>query len=216
MGRVRQVGVASRIALVSVIGLTSAESGGVPWSVAFVLVAATALVVAARALLRRQAVRVTADDLLRRGVKVNPHSMLLAGRAAELTSARNRRLISRTLSTIAREVERPSLALAVPIDRRAVAPHVGLLRAVAGRVARLERPVEARGMLLASELVTDGYGSPLYAGGADCDVATVLGHCLVALDHCDEDEGNASAHRCRPESRGGEISYDNESLQELT
>lgn len=126
--------------------------------------------------------RRVADGLLRAGVAIHPASELLVRRAAELTGDRNRRMLSRSLVGIVRECERPPLVSAVPLDRRNVRPHVALVAALADRVGDLERPVSARGMVLVEDLLTDGYASPLYIGGADGDVVAALERCLEALD----------------------------------
>jgi hypothetical protein len=130
-----------------------------------------------RSLLRRQA-----DGLLRTGVKVHPQSALLVWRAAELTSARNRRILSGSLKSLARELLHPSLVSAVPLNRRAVRPHLELVLALASRLAQLDRPVAPKGMVLVEELLTDGFASPLYVGGRDTDVLAALERCLSALD----------------------------------
>jgi len=133
--------------------------------------------------------RTAADTLLRTGVRVHPASELLVRRAAELTSDRNRKSLSRSLGRIVRELERPVLASPVPLDRRNVGPHVDLVAALAARVGQLERPVAPRGMVLVEELLMDGVASPLYLGGRAEDVPVALGRCLAALDGADAGDG---------------------------
>jgi hypothetical protein len=80
------------------------------------------------------------------------------------------------------ELERPALVSAVPLNRRGVRPHRALLHALAGRLAELERPVTAQGIVLVEELLTDGYTSPLYLGGHPEDLPRVVNRCLFALN----------------------------------
>src|SRR5262249_45040341 len=94
-----------------------------------------------RSRLRRQA-----DLLLQTGVRVHPQSRLLVWRAAELTGRRNRKALARSLRWIVLELERPALVTPAPVNRRAVRPHLELLRALVDRVAFLERPGAGQGM----------------------------------------------------------------------
>jgi len=156
-------------------------------AVAFILLTAFR---ALSALHDRSRLRRQADVLLRTGVQVHPQSRLLVWRAAELTGRRNRKALARSLRWIVLELERPALVTPVPVNRRAVRPHLELLQALVDRVAFLERPVAAQGMVLVEELVTDGLASPLYVGGRRADLRTVLGACFDALDR---DAGPARA-----------------------
>ena len=165
-------------------------------AVAFVAAAGCLLLAAlraARALRDRAALRRTADELIRSGVRIHPQSTLLVWRAAELTSDRNRKVLSRSLSAIARELARQPLVSPVPLDRRAVRPHVTSVGALAARVGRLECPVSPRGILLVDELLTDGFASPLYIGGRREDVPAALERCLCALDDRRLPTGSAAA-----------------------
>ena len=158
---------------------------GLPWRLTAVAAAACLLVglgqVAriALALARR---RRTADRLLRTGVRVHPQSELLMWRAAELTSDRNRKLLAGSLGRVVREVDRPSLMTAVPLNRRGLRPHLPLVRSLIDRLASVKRPVSARGMVLVEELLTDGFVSPLYVGGRTEDVPGTIERCLAVLD----------------------------------
>jgi hypothetical protein len=131
-----------------------------------------------------------ADSLLQTGVRVHPQSRLLVWRAAELTANRNRRAIARSLRGIVCEAGRPSPFSAVPLNRRGVRPHLGLLRVLADRVGSLERPVAARGMVLVEQLLTDGLSSPLYRSARSGDLPSTVGECLEALER---DEWHASS-----------------------
>jgi hypothetical protein len=130
-----------------------------------------------RALLRRQA-----DALLSSGLRVHPQSGLVVWRSGELTAARNRTSLARSLGGFAAELERPASISPVPLNRRAVGPHLPLIHRLADRLAHLERPVSPRGMVLVEELVTNGLTSPLYLGGRAGDVRRALADCLEALE----------------------------------
>ena len=125
--------------------------------------------------------RRAADRLLRTGVNVHPESELLTWRAAKLTSVRNRRMLAGSLRCLIREVERPAVVTAVPVNRRGLRPKLSLLRSLVDRVADVERPVAPQGMVLVEDLLTDGFESPLYLGGR-ADVSTAIERCLAALD----------------------------------
>jgi hypothetical protein len=181
--------------LVAAMGsLALAASTVVPPAAALAVAAACFILAAFRAavatrdrwLLRRQA-----DGLLRTGIKVHPQSALLVWRAAELTSLRNRRIFSSSLKSLTRELLRPSVVSAVPLNRRAVRPHHALLQQLASRLDQVDRPVAPRGMVLVEELLTDGLTSPLYVAGCNSDVpAVALERCLSALDgDADTDQG---------------------------
>jgi hypothetical protein len=167
--------------VVTAVGLAT----GLSWRViASVAVACGVLAVAqiARARLALARRRREADALIRSGVRVHPASELLVWRAAELTSDRNRRTLSRSLRTIMSELQRRPFTSPIPLDRRAVWPYRWLVEALAARVGQLERPVSARGMVLVEELLTDGFMSPLYIGGEDKDVAVAVERCLRVLE----------------------------------
>ena len=162
-----------------------------PPTLAFVAAVGCVLLAAFRAALAardRWILRRRADALLRAGVRVHPQSELLVWRAAELTSARNRRILSRSLSGILQDLEHPSPFSAVPLNRPAVRPHVAEAQAVIGRLRDVEQPVAPRGMVFVEELLTDGFASPLYIGGAGGDVRAALMACLSALDGASADD----------------------------
>jgi hypothetical protein len=160
-------------------------AAGVPWrltlivSVACIVVGLgqTGLVLLGLARRRR-----AADRLLHTGVNVHPESELLTWRAAELTADRNRKVLAGSLRRMVREVERPAIVTAVPVNRRGLRPKLALVRSLIDRVADVERPVAAQGMVLVEELLTDGFESPLYVGGRVTDVSASIERCLAALD----------------------------------
>jgi hypothetical protein len=83
-------------------------------------------------------------------------------RAAELTSPRERRITTRSLRGLVKELDGNGLPCAVPLNRNRVRPHARSLAAFAGRIGDIAQPVTPRGMLLVRDLLSDG-DSPLYA-----------------------------------------------------
>lgn len=130
----------------------------------------------------RSVMRSRADRLLRGGARVHPDSALLTWREAELTSERHRKVLARSLRFVIRELEGRVLPGPVPLNR-AVRSHVESIRALAERLAALERPVTAQGILLVEDFVTDGFGSPLYVPERAADLEPSIEHCLAALDN---------------------------------
>lgn len=129
---------------------------------------------------KRARERQRADELLLHGSEPDG-STLLSTRAAELTSTRNRRALARSLERTARELEGRVLSSAVPLNRAGARPHVDLVRALAVRL-RAAEPVSVRGVLLVQELLSDGYGSPLYNRERAADLRPALEECLSALE----------------------------------
>jgi len=104
---------------------------GLSWRLTLVAAAACLLVALGQVARMRLALarrRRTADRLLRTGVRVHPQSELLMWRAAELTSDHNRKMLAGSLRRVVREVDRPSLMTAVPLNRRNLRPHLPLVR----------------------------------------------------------------------------------------
>jgi hypothetical protein len=114
---------------------------------------------------RRWRARREADRLLRASDGRWDSHDALAWRVAELTSARERRTLARSLRGIVEEATSPQpMVSASPLNRRRVATYTGLIGRVAERVGDVERPVSAAGIVLLRDLLTDGAG-PLYVGG---------------------------------------------------
>lgn len=80
---------------------------------------------------RRRRLRREADRLLRAGVTPRPSSRLLATRASELTSARERHLLVRSLHAVLRELSGATLPGPSPLNRAGVRPYVSELAALA-------------------------------------------------------------------------------------
>jgi hypothetical protein len=103
-------------------------------------------------------------------------------RGLELTSARKRLQLARSLEGVVDELRGPvRLPGASPLNRVALRPHEQDITALAERLAALDRPVAAPGMRFAHELVADG-GSPLYDPAAAGEIHAVLARVLGALE----------------------------------
>ncbi len=130
----------------------------------------------------RWALRRAADGVIRRGAWPHAQSDLLSWRAAELTGARNRRLLARSVRGVVRELDGSALPSSVPLNRAGARPHVDLVRELAERVGDPRRPVSPLGVVLLDDLLTDGLRSPLYVRERADELAPALERCLDALD----------------------------------
>jgi hypothetical protein len=173
------------LAALGLLPVACALLGVTPWTTALVIAAGFALLACIRGALRANklsALRRIADGLLRTGVRLNPHSPLLTWRAAELTSDRNRRILSRSLGRVIRELDGRTLPGPSPLNCAGARPHLGLIRRLRERLSDLDRPVEARGVVCVQDLLTDGFASPLYARERISELPGALEHCLAELD----------------------------------
>ena len=125
--------------------------------------------------------RRVADEWLLWGAAARPSSALLSWRAAELGSPRLRSALAQSLRRIGREVRGRAYPGAVPLNGRAIRPHLGLVDALSERLGDHDRPVSARGMVLVDRLLTEP-GSPLYSRAGDELVAQSLSEAMAALD----------------------------------
>jgi hypothetical protein len=110
----------------------------------------------------------------------------LALRAAQLTSQRRSEELVRTLDRAIREAHTPHPpAPVVVISRRAV---LGAEDAIEAMIARLgyAEPVQAQGMAIAEQMITDGVESPLYSSD---DPGALRRRVLVALEALDAAPG---------------------------
>ncbi len=155
---------------------------GWPWVVAIACsLVLVALVQAARAAVELGRRRRTADEWLLWGAAARPSSALLSWRAAELTSPRLRSTLAHNLRRLEREARGGTLPGAVPLNKRAIRCHVGLVHALHERLDDQARPVSVRGMLLVDRLLTEP-GSPLYSRVPDDVLAQALSEALAAID----------------------------------
>jgi hypothetical protein len=117
---------------------------------------------------------------------------LLAWRAAQLTSDRNRRVLARSLHATVVDLDAGLLPGASPLNRMAARPQAQLIQALADRLDDLSRPVSPRGVLLVEALLTDGTG-PLYARSRADELRAALERCLTELDAPDGRYGRSPA-----------------------
>jgi hypothetical protein len=82
-------------------------------------------------------------------------------RAEELTSAHERRLLAHSLRGVVKEIRAPGPTSTVPLDRKAIHPHLEELTTIAVRLEDLELPVTPTAILAIDRLLTSP-GSPLY------------------------------------------------------
>jgi len=105
-----------------------------------------------------------------------------AWRTAELTSARERRVLARSLRGVVSDVRAPrSTFSASPLNRRGLRPYVAEIESLADLVGALDRPVTGAGIVLVRDLLTDG-GSPLYTGGSPDALPAALTRISSALE----------------------------------
>ena len=115
--------------------------------------------------LRRPRERRDADRLLRASDGRWEEHATVAWRVAELTTARERRLLARSLRGIVKaSTARTPAVSAMPLDRRGVREHAPSLVELANHLEDLDRAVTGAGVLLVRDLLRDGSG-PLYTGG---------------------------------------------------
>jgi hypothetical protein len=90
----------------------------------------------------------------------------LAWRVRELTTARERRTLARSLRRIVDTLDAPRTMAAIPVSRAAVWPNRQAVVDLADRLAAVDQQVHPAGMVLVRELITDGLRSPLYDDNA--------------------------------------------------
>jgi hypothetical protein len=154
-----------------------------PWQAG--LSAAAAFVVAAglrawRAHRELQAVRRAADRLIVRAPHGKDASELVLWRSRELTGREARAALQHEIRRTIRQLDAGRLPSSSPLRRVPARRHSDLLCALAARIGD-ERPVAARGIVLARDLVREPT-SPLYAEGADAVLARTLSRVLGALE----------------------------------
>jgi hypothetical protein len=126
------------------------------------------------------AVRRTADRLIVHSPHTRDASELVRWRSGELTTRAKREALRRDIERIVQSLDPSRLPSASPLKRPAARRHEQLFTAMAERLAD-ERPVAARGMLLAQSLLRDAT-SPLYADDADRLLGPALRRVTGALE----------------------------------
>jgi len=154
-----------------------------PWLVGVCTAAVFAAAAGIRAAVARHelaVVRDGADRLILNAARHDDSSPLLAWREAELTSPRERQRLRRDLARMLRTADPARMPSASPLQRPAVRANAALFERLDERLAD-ERPVTAKGMLLAESLL-ESPASPLYNEDADTLVPRALSRVLGALE----------------------------------
>jgi hypothetical protein len=125
----------------------------------------------------RAARRAADAELVRRDAP----PLRLAWRVEELVSPKSRLELAHTLRSLVRDASPRYLVSASPINRPAVRAEAEALLEVAARLADLDRPVAARGVILMERLLVDGSG-PLYDRELADDLPEYLDSALEALE----------------------------------
>jgi hypothetical protein len=131
-------------------------------------------------LLGRRRERAAADAWLIERTHTVTGDPRITRRIAELTSARHRLTLARSLRGVVHDARRPGIS-ASPLNRRAVLAAAAALNDVASLLEDARHPVTPRGVLLTTRLLTDG-GSPLYGRRAAGDLADAAGEICAALE----------------------------------
>ena len=126
------------------------------------------------------AVRRTADRLIVLSPHTRDASDLVRWRSAELTTRAKREALRREIERILQSLDPARLPSASPLKRPAARRYKDLFDALAARLGD-ERPVAARGILLARSLLSDPT-SPLYAEDADRLLGPALRRVTRALE----------------------------------
>jgi hypothetical protein len=125
-------------------------------------------------------VRRTADRLIVHNPISRDASDLVRWRCNELTTRAKRESLRRDIQGVLRSLDPARLPSASPLKRPAARGSRELFEALAARLAD-EKPVAARGILLAQALLRDA-ASPLYADDADTLLAPALRRITGALE----------------------------------
>lgn len=135
---------------------------------------------AVRARRRRAERRALADEWLLWGAEPREYAPLLAGRAAELTSARNRAQLAGLCRRLVDERRGPRCR-AYAVNRPEIGVELPRLLALAARLEQTNRPVSARAMARAERLLRDGAG-PLYDSRRAAELGPTLRTILTELE----------------------------------
>jgi hypothetical protein len=147
-------------------------AAGLSWPNRLVLPIALVLAGAFRSAQRwneRHRRRAIADEWFERGGQAAQFEW----RAEELTSAHERKLLAHSLRGVVKEIRAPGPTSTVPLNRKAIHPHVAELAAIAMRLEDLELRVTPTAILAIEHLLTSP-GSPLYMHSAANDLPETL------------------------------------------
>jgi hypothetical protein len=124
--------------------------------------------------------RAVADEWLLWGAVPRDSSPLLAKRAAELTSERNRRVLAGRCRRFIAELGDPRCR-AYAINRGVMREHYRSLVDLAERLEDVSRPIPPAGVVLTERLLSDGAG-PFYDAARADELGPALAAALEALD----------------------------------
>lgn len=105
----------------------------------------------------------------------------LAWRVEELVTTKSRLDLAHSLRSLVRDASGRYLPAASPINRNAVRAHSATFAALADRLANLDRPVAARGVVILRRLLVDPSG-PLYDRERAEELPAFLDALLEALE----------------------------------
>jgi hypothetical protein len=125
----------------------------------------------------RDARRAADTEIARR--RIPP--LRLAWRVEELVSTKSRLDLAHAIRSLVRDASPRYLPAAAPVNRLAVRAQSEVFLAIAGRLADLDRPVAAQGVVLAARLLTDASG-PLYDCERSDELPDYLDATILALD----------------------------------
>jgi hypothetical protein len=137
------------------------------------------IVVYARSSARCARLRRDADAWIARGYE-GPAAWY-GWRIAELTAARERRVLARSLRRVSSELSDPRVDRLSPLNRKELRPHQQLVDQLSQRLDDFDRPVTAAGILAVNELLTSP-ASALYQCGRNIDAS--LRETIDRLEPC--------------------------------
>jgi hypothetical protein len=109
-----------------------------------------------------------------------PPDALICERMRQLVTPPERRRLARTLRAIGDQGVHPGIYRSSVVNPRAAAANRAAIERLASRLEAIERPVSARGVACAAELLADGAG-PLYNPRCACDLGPALARALSRL-----------------------------------
>jgi hypothetical protein len=170
-------------AALAAVALATDADPTLPWVVGVAAAALFSVAGTARTVREHRelvAVRRTADRLIVHAPLARDASELVRWRCAELTTREHRDRLARSVGATLRALDPRRLPSASPLRRPDARGARELLEQLQTRLAD-ERPVAARGIVLARVLLEDA-ASPLYSAGPEQNLARTLRRVLGALE----------------------------------
>ncbi len=174
-------------ALLALVPLVVGATGLIAWAPALAVSLCIAIGAVVRGLVEWYWLvrdRQKADHWIRMHPRGHPTSGLVVSRIGELTAPSMRRILARSLRNAVTAAMRPPTLSASPMDLAGVRSEAPVIESIAARLAELERPVNARGVLLTLDLLTNAHGgSPLYERSQREELHETLTRVRAALDN---------------------------------